>query len=333
MYIHNLNKYLVSQGHHVRVMYHGLKNAARENHLIKPGEISLPYIYEGVEVMDNVTHLDAYRWADVLVTHLDFTHFTLLLGNDIGKPVVHIVHNHHNYNSVENALSGVFVVYNSKWIADKLNYKWPSITIPPSIDAERFNVCEDPEKNEYITMINLNTNKGGRLLQKIARAFPKKKFLAVKGGYDEQILDQPSNVKVINNTTDILGVYKNTRVLLQPSQYESWGMTATEAMCSGIPVICTPTPGLKENCSYAGVYIDKRNDSFFDKDGNVIDDSDEYDLTSLIKAIKALDNKEYYRKKSEESRKRSLEHEPLKRMKDYEDFLYQAARARLKQYI
>lgn len=322
-YIHNLNKHLVSQGHEVRVMLH----QARQHN------IKVPYEYEGVEVMGNINHLDAYRWADVLVTHLDFTHFTVLLGSDIGKPVVHIVHNHHEYNSIMNARAGIYIVYNSNWIADKLNYNWPSVVVPPTVDVDRFNVSENPEENEFITMINLNTNKGGRVLQKIAKIFPEKKFLAVKGSYDEQITDQPENVKVINNTPDILNVYKQTRLLLMPSQYESWGMTATEAMCSGIPVICTPTPGLSENCDYAGNYIDKRNGEIFDENGNVLDDTDEYDMTSLVEMIKRFDNKEFYKERSEVSRKRSLEHEPLKRMKDYEDFLYMAKECELKQYV
>jgi glycosyltransferase involved in cell wall biosynthesis len=45
-----------------------------------------------------------------------------------------------------------------------------------------------------------------------------------------------------------------------PSKYESWGMTATEAMSYGIPVICTETPGLKENCGDAGIFIKNRDD-------------------------------------------------------------------------
>ena len=39
-----------------------------------------------------------------------------------------------------------------------------------------------------------------------------------------------------------------------PSHYESWGRTATEAMSSGIPVICTDLPGLRENCGNAAEY-------------------------------------------------------------------------------
>lgn len=302
-------------------------------HQARQHNVNVPYDWEGVYVMGNISSLDAYRWADVIITHLDFTHFTILLANDIGKPVVHIVHNHHEYQSVAGAKSGVNVVYNSQWIADKLNYKWPSVVIQPSVDLEKFNKVENPEQNEFITMINLNTNKGGRILQKIAKIFPEKKFLGVAGSYDKQILDQPSNVTVIPNTPNILEVYKKTRLLLMPSQYESWGMTATEAMCSGIPVICCPTPGLVENCGLAGNYIDKRNGEIFDENGNVLDDTDEYDLTSLIRMIKMFDSPVYYKKRSEEAKKRSLEHDPLKKMKEYEDFLYQAQSVTYKNYV
>ena len=44
-----------------------------------------------------------------------------------------------------------------------------------------------------------------------------------------------------------------------PSEYESYGRTALEAMSAGIPVLCTPTGGLKESCSKAATYI-SRND-------------------------------------------------------------------------
>jgi len=322
-YIHNLNKYLIKQGHEVRVM------------LQRPEQFHyrVPYDWEGVYVMGLRDNLDAYRWADVLVTHLDFTHWTLTLGHDVGRPVVQIVHNHHEYASIINAKNPPFIVYNSEWISKTLNYKYPSIVVPPAVDYDRYNVCDDPEKNEFITLINLNTNKGGRILQKLAKVFPDKRFLAVKGSYDKQITEQPENVFVIDNTPDILPIYKQTRLLIMPSQYESWGMTATEAMCSGIPVICTPTPGLKENCDYAGNYIDLRKGDLFDDNGNVLDDTDQYDITSLVNMIKKFDDKSFYKERSNVSRIRAKEHDPLEYCKRFENFLYETQSVKLKNYV
>ena len=61
-----------------------------------------------------------------------------------------------------------------------------------------------------------------------------------------------------------------------PSNYESWGMVAAEALANGIPVICSPTPGLKENCSDAAIY-----NSF-------------YNVTNYVPLLQSLDNPDTY---------------------------------------
>jgi glycosyltransferase involved in cell wall biosynthesis len=52
-------------------------------------------------------------------------------------------------------------------------------------------------------------------------------------------------------------VWSRTKILLVPSTYESYGMVAVEALASGIPVIASPTFGLKESLSYAGIFADR----------------------------------------------------------------------------
>jgi glycosyltransferase involved in cell wall biosynthesis len=44
-----------------------------------------------------------------------------------------------------------------------------------------------------------------------------------------------------------------------PSKEETWGRTAVEAMSSGIPVIAHPTPGLKECCKDAALFVERTN--------------------------------------------------------------------------
>jgi glycosyltransferase involved in cell wall biosynthesis len=280
---HNINKYLISKGHHVRVL---LQQANMH-------KIEVPYMWEGVEVMPPSGQLDAYRWADVICTHLDYTQFTILMADGAKRPLVHFVHNDTPYSSIQNAMRGSHVVYNSEWVKQRLNYKWPSLVVTPPCDCDQYNVCETPEDNEYITLISLNENKGGNILYKIAAAMPEKKFLGVVGSYDHQIIKECSNVTIVPNTPDILSVYRKTRTLIMPSAYESWGRTATEAMCSGIPVVCTETPGLKENCNYAGMYIKDRNN-----------------IAEWVRMIRKLDKKEEYKKHSELSRKRAQELKP-----------------------
>jgi glycosyltransferase involved in cell wall biosynthesis len=50
-------------------------------------------------------------------------------------------------------------------------------------------------------------------------------------------------------------VYARTKLLLMPSDYESWGRVGVEAMASGIPVIAHPTEGLTESLGDAGTFI------------------------------------------------------------------------------
>lgn len=321
-YLHNINKYLISKGHQVRVI---LNQAAMHN-------VSCPYTYEGVEVMAPVGHIDQYMWGDIFMTHLDFTHNTIELANILKKPVVTIVHNSHPYQCVQNAVANNFIIYNSNWLKEKINYQWPGMVFTPAVDHRIYDQGQNPRENEYITMINLDENKGGKIFARVAAALPNKKFLAVKGSYSEpasigQWLNQPPNVTIIPNNPDILPVYRQTRILLMPSRYESWGMTATEAMSNGIPVICTPTPGLRENCGEAGIYVKERGPIEVDKsNGKVIsDDGDSYDISYIVKAIKKLDSdKKYYQSVSDLCRKRAKEQDPLPRLAEVESFLYHA---------
>lgn len=305
---HHVNKYLISKGHECRVILH---QATMHN-------VQTPYTYEGVEVFGPTGELDAFRWADVVMTHLDYTQFTIIMAHEVKRPLVHFVHNDTPYQSIQNALENNYVVYNSEWIRDKVAYNCPSYVLKPPCDYDYYNTGE---RGEYITLINLDGNKGGKILSEVARRMPDKKFLGVMGSYSSpaefgQYTDQPGNVKVIPNTPDILSVYRQTRVLLMPSAYESWGRTATEAMCNGIPVICTPTPGLKENCSTAGIYVKARKG--LDEDGN-----EEYDVEPIVKAIKKLDDEKYYKVMSEKCRARAKELNP--NMEQLEQFLLDAA--------
>jgi glycosyltransferase involved in cell wall biosynthesis len=309
---HLVNKFLISRGHEVRVI---LQQGDMHN-------IRTPYNFDGVEVFGPTGNLDAFRWADVIMTHLDFTQFSVLIARSIKKPLVHFVHNDHPYEAVKGAPGNNYVVYNSNWIKDKIGYRWPSMVLHPPCDVESYSVNENPEGSEYISMINLDRNKGGEILRWVAERMPDRKFLGVLGSYSSPVLtgqykDQPPNVTVLKNTPNILSIYKQTRVLLMPSAYESWGRTATEAMCNGIPVIACPTPGLKENLGDAGIFVPARKKI----EPWMEDKPENYDVTPIIKAIEKLDNKEYYKSISENCRKRAKELDPKSELNEFEEFL------------
>jgi glycosyltransferase involved in cell wall biosynthesis len=297
--IHNIGKYLMAKGHHVRVLLLGAHHY----------KIKKVYEWEGVEVfpMGTDTAVRLYQWADVVFTHLDYTQYSIHMGSVYRKPVFHLIHNTHPYEPIIGADKPQFIVYNSEWAKNELGYKHESIVLHPPCDWRQYDTGQDSEKNEFITLINLDGNKGGDILRQIAEKMPERKFLGVKGSYSEpldtgQYTNQPSNVTIMNNTPDIMPVYRQTRILIMPSKYESWGRTATEAMCSGIPVISSGTPGLRENCGDAGIYVDRN------------------DIDGWIKAIKSLDKG--YKQASKKAKDRSRELDPVKELDEFEKWIH-----------
>jgi len=324
---HHINRHLLSQGHEVRVI---LMQA-------KWHKVKVPFEYEGVRVIgDPLDNLDVYRWADALLTHLDFTRYAINIARMVRKPIVNFIHSHYTYdpNPIPAAKSDCHVVYNSRWVKETLNYDWPNMIMFPPCDPSYYNVCEDPWKNKAITMISLNENKGGYILHQVAKRMPYAKFIGVTGSYDDgglqgEIVDkiraECPNVEIVPNTPNILDVYRQTRVLLMPSRYESWGRTATEAMCNGIPVICTETKGLKENCGDAGLYIPDRGTCEADQYGKIVNhDGDTYDVEPILRHLRNLENEVYYRSVSDKCRERAEQLNPSNQMQELENFLYSA---------
>jgi glycosyltransferase involved in cell wall biosynthesis len=96
-------------------------------------------------------------------------------------------------------------------------------------------------------------------------------------------------------------------------------------MCNGIPVICTATKGLKENCGDAGLYIPDRGPCKADQYGKITEhDGDTYDIKPIVKHINKLDNEKYYRSVSAACRERADELNPAKQLEKLEQFLINA---------
>lgn len=291
--LHHMLKDLTSKGHNVRVL---LLNANKY-------KITNNYCFDGIDVFppEPIVIENLFNWADCVFTHLDYTKWTIEYAKMKRIPVFHLIHNTHKYQEIVDAQKEQFIIYNSEWSKSVLNYDRKSFVLTPPVDYRYYDTGVNPIDNEYITLINLNENKGGDIFIDIAKAMPNKKFLGVLGSYDDQITQKLPNLVYAPNTTDIRSIYVKTRILLMPSEYESWGRTATEAMCSGIPVICTNGDGLMENCGKAGIYIKKRND-----------------IKSWIDAINSLDEEKAYLSASKKAKARGREHDPRKKLDEFE---------------
>jgi glycosyltransferase involved in cell wall biosynthesis len=218
---------------------------------------------------------------DVAITHLECSVRTALVARSAGVPVVQLIHNSMWQTEGYLAKGCDLAIYNTEWIKEhhesKKNtpstmtaepgelggtvltfskrqcYTWDHIVVHPLVNPDEYRT---ETTREYVTLVNLFENKGPNVLYYLAEQNPTQKFLAVKGGYGEQVIKSGyPNITFIDNTRDITSeVYAKSKVILMPSKYESYGRIAVEALASGIPTLASPTPGLKEALDYGGNY-------------------------------------------------------------------------------
>jgi hypothetical protein len=228
------------------------------------------YTYEGVGVYPNKgPDLRRIEGSQMIITHLDMTGAALNICRKNKIPITHLVHNSYANPYIDHAQNpyGVCVVYNSDWIAQKKAYELPSCVVHPPVFPGQYRT---ETTGEYITLINVNENKGGFELVWLAERFPEYKFMGVMGAYDSngitgQIVKDLPNLTYIENTPDVVEkVYAKTRILIMPSKYESYGRTAIEAGISGIPVLHNVTPGLMEALGTSGVSVPQRHEMVTD---------------------------------------------------------------------
>ena len=215
-----------------------------------------PYQLHGITVhpfKDKNDPIPFVRDADVVLTHLENTPRASVLSLMAGKPLVQLMHNTHHASKLF-LRPGNLAVFNSQWMAADFDHPGPSVIVRPPVFPEDYRTIP----GDRVTLVNLNADKGGELFWKLAESMPDVQFQAVHGAYGEQIVrhDLP-NVLVVPHGQDMRAAYSRTKVLLMPSSYESWGRVGVEAMCSGIPVIAHPTPGLLESLGPAGIFCDR----------------------------------------------------------------------------
>lgn len=186
--------------------------------------------------------------ADLVVSHLGDNGLAARLAPTV--PHVKMAHSHH---SVAGRPS--LIVACSQNLADRLRWSGSTVVVRPPVRPEQYRTTP----GDHVTLVNLSSDKGGRLLWRLADALPDVRFLAVRGAYGSQIVMSRPNVEVIDPTSDMRTVYARTRVLLMPSIRETWGRVAVEAAVSGIPTIAHPTDGAREALGRAATYADRSN--------------------------------------------------------------------------
>ena len=160
-------------------------------------------------------------------------------------------------------LEKIHGVANSRFTADAYTKQFAAHTtvIHPFIDRSEYLVKEIGEK---VTFINPDPVKGRDVVLAVAALLPEIQFRVQEAWpmslQDRELLvsriaDLP-NVRLYGPVKDMREVYRDTRILLCPSQWEEgYGRIASEAQFSGIPVVGSNRGGLPEAIGDGGIII------------------------------------------------------------------------------
>jgi len=283
-YLYRLCQHLIKLGHEIKC-------------IAQCGE---PYEYGGIPVYPQgdiqrilIDNNDLFDWADVVFTQLIGTNYCYNKVRQHNKPSVFFSHNYGKHYFLNQKQA---VVYNS-YAMGNLYPHHVSTILQPLVDYRDY---KPSTEGKYIAIINCCELKGVRQFIQLAEMLPQYQFLGIKGNYGTQITPDMPNVTWMDNGVIPWGEIKT---LLVPSEIESWSQVATEAICNGIPVICSDLPGIRENLSYAGIYIDRK------------------DVNSYAGQINELMSGNYYASYSKLSIQRAIELDPIPRVKEFNEWL------------
>lgn len=257
--LHELMKAAVQAGHEATVFYTN-RDAVRTwtgrepvQHLDGVKLVKVRNVILGGQLM-------ARTRPDVVVSHHQHVLHAIRLAKKLGARSVFLTHNDMDLNERPIKLGADLVIHNSEWVRESLGRfgeDKESMVFHPPLTADRHIV---DRTGDHVTLVNLNEHKGAKIFYDLATRMPDTKFLGVIGGHGEQIIRRNlPNVTIMEHGPDMKRVWSQTRVLLMPSIYESYGLVAVEAGINGIPTIANPTPGLIENLGPAGLFVDREN--------------------------------------------------------------------------
>jgi glycosyltransferase involved in cell wall biosynthesis len=268
-----------------------------------------PATVDGIQVFagdGRATRRRLIDWCDVVIAQLGARGRALRLAARFDRPLVFYMQ---IGNTPQHILWGKpdLTIFSSHYVRNEFAWIERAIVVHPPIDEADY--LTSPGK--AVTLVNLSRLKGGHLLPALAERLPGHQFLGVKGWGAQLVPSKPpSNLTILGHQSDMRPVYGNTRVLLVPSIYESYGRVGLEAAASGIPTIAHPNGGVREALDDAAIWADRN------------------DLDAWVDAIKGLDDPLVYESYSERARRRFEQLDPGSELDRLHDAICLLARSR-----
>jgi glycosyltransferase involved in cell wall biosynthesis len=154
-----------------------------------------------------------------------------------------------------------YAVYNTETSARQWGEPGAIVVHPP--------ISPLPEKTaptgDAYTVLSSLLNKGVEVVLELARLYPNKRFIIVRSPAEPThgLSDIEERASLLPNVelhprvhpNDVHKYFEQTRILLVPSRYETYGMSAIEAAGYGIPTVHVDTPHVREGIGDAAVLV------------------------------------------------------------------------------
>lgn len=263
----NLSRYLMQQGHTVRVLTGYHQALAFDGPPVITAAIPVFEEKEqGAEIVKAA--IEAFR-PDVVLTHHLYAnqfHETIV---ETGVPFVHVVL---NGVRLPDAALAVFI---SRWVAAAGMTKPGDLTFIPPV----FDDVVAPEHGDAIGFIKPIPHKGIKLLYEVARRLPERRFVVLRGEWQNlEIIEAVPNVEFMEPVVDMRDFYRRVNIMLMPSRSEDAGTVAQEATANGLPCISTDVDGLEET-NGGGIQLDRDDVDAFVAAILSLNDPERYDQT------------------------------------------------------
>lgn len=201
--------------------------------------------------------------AKVVIGQNEMSLPAVLAADQIGAVSIVNVHTPPKYGrNISGAMKAAdFAVYNTNFAAREWGERNATVLHPPiSSMPQNFS-----GKGDAYTLLSSLVNKGVHVVLDLAKQYPNKRFIIVRSPAEpthgikdlEEIASELPNVELMPRVApeDVYKYFEQTRILLVPSRYETYGMSAIEAAGYGIPSIHVDTPHVREGIGEAAILI------------------------------------------------------------------------------
>jgi glycosyltransferase involved in cell wall biosynthesis len=154
-----------------------------------------------------------------------------------------------------------YAIYNTQTAATQWGEP-NALVVHPPINK----ISNDTSTNgDAYTLLSSLRNKGVQVVLDLARLYPDKRFIIVRSPAEpthgihnlEEQAEKLPNVELHPRVSpeEVYKYLEQTKILLVPSMYETYGMSAIEAAGFGIPSIHVDTPHVREGIGDAAILI------------------------------------------------------------------------------